>query len=189
MTRPIPIPVNMAFSALFSSPAPIFCETKDAIDCMRAEGTSIAKFTILHATPYPEDAARPSLFTNAQSARKETWVKNSWRARGRPILSESLASLLKVKLLFFILKGSPLFFKRRRAKTTLTACAKTVAIAAPAVFILKTAHNRRSPTIFTTHATATKMSGDLLSPSPLKIDERRLYATMKKIPPPHILTY
>lgn len=38
--------------------------------------------------------------------------------------------------------------------TTLTSCAKIVANAAPATFILKTATKTKSPTILTTHAIA-----------------------------------
>ena len=49
--RPTPIPVSMDFLARFGFPAPTFCETKEAMDCIRELGTSMAKFTILHATP------------------------------------------------------------------------------------------------------------------------------------------
>ena len=45
------MPVNMDRLARFSSPAPTFWDTKEAMDCMRALGTSMAKFTILQATP------------------------------------------------------------------------------------------------------------------------------------------
>ena len=90
MVIPTPMPVNIAFLALFSFPAPTFCDTKDAIDCIKELGISIAKLTSLHATPYPEDASSPSLLTNAQRARKETCVRNSWSARGSPILSARL---------------------------------------------------------------------------------------------------
>mgnify|MGYP001734131507 FL=1 len=77
------MPVNIAFLALFSLPAPTFCDTNDAIDCISELGISIAKFTILHATPYPEDASSPSLLINAHSARNDICVRNScmptWR--------------------------------------------------------------------------------------------------------------
>ena len=49
--RPMPIPVSMACRARFLLPAPMFWETKDAMDCMRALGMSMAKLTILLATP------------------------------------------------------------------------------------------------------------------------------------------
>ena len=49
--RPMPIPVNMDFLARFRLPAPTFWETKDAMDCIRELGISIAKLTILQATP------------------------------------------------------------------------------------------------------------------------------------------
>ena len=45
------IPVSMAFLALRSFPAPTFCATKEAMDCIRAEGISMTKDTILFATP------------------------------------------------------------------------------------------------------------------------------------------
>ena len=73
----MPMPVNIAFLARFSFPAPTFCETKDAIDCISELGISNAKFTILHATPYPEDASKPSLLTNAQRARNDICVRHS----------------------------------------------------------------------------------------------------------------
>ena len=42
--------------------------------------------------------------------------------------------------------------------------------------------------MLTMQATSTKMSGERLSPRPLKMAESRLYATMKKIPPPQMRT-
>ena len=75
--NPIPIPVNIAFFALSSLPAPTFCDTKEAIDCISALGINMAKFTILQATPYPEEASSPNLFINAHSARNDIWVRNS----------------------------------------------------------------------------------------------------------------
>ncbi|CUQ37212.1 Uncharacterised protein [Dorea longicatena] len=44
---------------------------------MSALGTSMAKFTILQATPYPEEASSPSRLTKAQSARNDICVRNS----------------------------------------------------------------------------------------------------------------
>jgi hypothetical protein len=41
------------------------------MDCIKALGTSIAKFTILHATPYPDDASNPKRLIKAHNARKE----------------------------------------------------------------------------------------------------------------------
>ena len=49
--RPTPMPVNMACRARLCFPAPTFCDTKDAMDCIRALGISMAKLTILQATP------------------------------------------------------------------------------------------------------------------------------------------
>ena len=51
IVTPTPIPVSMDFFARFFFPAPIFWETNDAIDCISALGTSMAKLTILQATP------------------------------------------------------------------------------------------------------------------------------------------
>ena len=48
---PTAMPVNMDFFARFTLPAPIFCATNDAIDCISALGTSMTKLTILLATP------------------------------------------------------------------------------------------------------------------------------------------
>ena len=72
ITSPTPMPVNIAFLALFSLPAPTFCDTNDAIDCISELGINIAKFTILQATPYPDEASSPSLLINAHNARNET---------------------------------------------------------------------------------------------------------------------
>ena len=71
--------------------------------------------------------------------------------------------------------------------TTLTSCAKIVANAAPATFILKTATKTKSPTILTTHAIATKINGSQEFPSPRKIPLITLDATTNKIPAPQIL--
>ena len=80
----------------------------------------MAKFTILQATPYPEEASSPNLFTNAQSARKDIWVRNSWRARGSPIPRNRLHGELKRKSDFLMEKGSFFFSRMTIAHTTLT---------------------------------------------------------------------
>ena len=108
-SSPTPIPVNIDRLARFGFPAPTFWETKEAMDCISALGISMAKFTILQATPYPEEASSPNLFTNAQSARKDIWVRNSWRARGSPIPRKRLHWELKHKSDFFDGKGKLLF--------------------------------------------------------------------------------
>ena len=158
------------------------------MDCMRELGMSIAKLTILQATPYPEDASSPSRLTNAQSARKDICVRNSCKASGRPIFKALTQCILILKSCLLISNGSSLFTSRNNANTTLTACAATVAIAAPAASRCSPATKIRSPAILTTQATATNNNGDLLSPRPLKIAASRLYATMKKIPPPQMRT-
>lgn len=73
--------------------------------------------------------------------------------------------------------------------TTLTACASTVAIAAPATFIFNTATKSKSPAMFTTQAIVTNKSGIFESPKPLKMLLITLYAIINKMPPPQIRTY
>ena len=106
ITSPTPIPTNIVFFALFSLPAPTFCETNDAIDCISELGMSIAKLTILHATPYPDDACNPSLLTNAHKARNEICVRNSCNASGSPTFNALLQCLLIEKSFLVILNGS-----------------------------------------------------------------------------------
>ena len=96
-------------------------------------------------------------------------------ARGIPIFNALLQCIFILKSLFVIVNILFLFTSINNASITLTACANTVAIAAPAASILRPATSKRSPTIFITQATATNISGDLLSPSPLKIADKRLY--------------
>ena len=160
--------------ARFFFPAPTFWDTKDAMDCISELGTSIAKLTILQATPYPEEASRPSRLTKAQSARKESWVRNSCNASGKPIWRNLLHCGFSLKSLFLIVNGRSFLIRRSTANTTLSACAVTVAIAAPAASIWNPATRTISPITFTIHATSTKSSGDLLSPSPRKIADSRL---------------
>ena len=129
---PMPIPVSIAFLALSSFPAPTFCDTNEAIDCISELGTSMAKLTILQATPYPDDASKPSLLINAHSARNDICVRNSCIASGSPTESNLLHCLFNLKSFLDILNGSSLFFSSTSARTTLTAWATTVAMAAPA---------------------------------------------------------
>ena len=60
------------------------------MDCMRELGTSIAKLTILHATPYPEEASSPSLLTNAHNARKDICVKKLLKRKWQSDFQEPL---------------------------------------------------------------------------------------------------
>ena len=69
------------------------------------------------------------------------------------------------------------------------ACAITVARAAPATFILRTATKKRSPNTFTIQAMSTKRRGVLLSPTPRNIELIRLYATINMMPAPQIRMY
>lgn len=48
--------------------------------------------------------------------------------------------------------------------------------------------NTAFPATLTRQATSTNSSGERLSPSPRKMAESRLYATMKKVPPPQMRT-
>lgn len=77
ITMPIDIPVSIAFFARSSLFAPTFCATKELIDCIRDDGISITKLTILFATPYPEDASSPILLMKATRARNEICVSSS----------------------------------------------------------------------------------------------------------------
>ena len=73
--------------------------------------------------------------------------------------------------------------------TTETAWAATVAMAAPAAFILNPAIKTRSPTMFTAQAIPTKSRGLFESPSPRKTALIKLYARIKTNPTPQILIY
>ena len=79
-----------------------------------------------------------------------------------------------LKSCFVILNGSFLLNNNIKAKTTLIACAKTVAMAAPAASKCNPATRTKSPIILITQATATNKRGDLLSPKPLKIADNKL---------------
>ena len=144
---------------------------------------------ILQAMPYPEEAVNPKLFTNAQTITNEIWVNKSWRARGMPIFKIWTVSSLKPKSLRFTSMPATRRFNKPIAKTTLTACAKTVAKAAPATFIWSTATKYKSPMMLMIQAIPTKIKGERLSPKPRKIALNKLYATIKKIPEPQIRIY
>lgn len=111
---------------------------------------------------------------NAHNARKDICVRHSCSARGSPIFKALLQCSFILKSLFLIVNGRFLLNNRSNANTTLTAYANTVAIAAPAASRCNPATSIRSPAIFTIQATATNISGDLLSPSPLNMADRRL---------------
>jgi len=73
--------------------------------------------------------------TNAHRAKKESWVKNSWSASGSPMERNFGHWGLNRKSCRVIVNGSFFLIKRRIANTTLSACAETVAMAAPAASI------------------------------------------------------
>ena len=179
----------MERKALFSFPAPTFCETKEDIDCIKALGINMAKLCTLLATPYPEEAANPNEFTKAHNAKKLNCVNNSCKAIGVPILIMPPSSSSRQISFFCNVKGNSFLRIIKTDNNTLTPCAATVAMAAPATFICNPATNKRSPKIFTTHAINTNNNGDLESPIPLNTEEIVLYAVISKKPVPHILMY
>ena len=73
-----------------------------------------------------------------------------------------------LKSAFLMEKGRSFFSSMITAQTTLTACAATVAIAAPTASRWNPATRTRSPMMLTTQATSTKIRGDRLSPRPRK---------------------
>ena len=188
MTSPMPRPVYIDCLARLWLPAPTFCATKDAIDCMSALGMSMAKLTILHATPYPDDASSPSRLTKAQSAKKENWVKNSCKASGSPMDKNLRHWGFSRTSARRTVKDRSFRRSMTSAQTTLTAWASTVASAAPAASRPNPATSTRSPTMLTMQATRTKISGERLSPRPRNTADNKLYATMKKIPHPQMRT-
>ena len=79
-------------------------------------GTSMAKLTILQATPYPDDASRPSLLINAHSARNDICVRNSCIASGSPTESNLLHCLFNLKSFLAILNGSFFLLQQHKRK-------------------------------------------------------------------------
>ena len=107
-------------------------------------------------------------------AKKVMLVKSSCSASGAPTRTNPPTSLSRRMSRMEKEKGS---FCRRMIKSeriTLTACAPMVAMAAPATFISSTATSTRSPTMLTTQAMPTNMSGSRELPSPRKMQLIRL---------------
>ena len=65
------IPYLSALIALSYLFAPAFWATKDDIDCMKDEGTSMMKAQTFSATPTPADGISPSEFTMAWIMRND----------------------------------------------------------------------------------------------------------------------
>ena len=138
----------------------------------------------------PADCSNPSELTIARITRNDTPTSTSCSAIGTPRRripavsgrSKRSCSLRKVN-------GSLRRAITSSDRTTLMACANTVASAAPAAPRWKTATSSRSPKIFTTHAMATVMSGILESPSPRKTLPMTLNATMNSVPAEQMRTY
>jgi len=93
---PKDIPNQVALLARRGRFAPVFCETKTAMACIKVPGTSIIKLMIFWATPYPEDAARPKLLIMAQMSRKDILVSADWSVKGSPNLQNSFISILNL---------------------------------------------------------------------------------------------
>ena len=81
---------------------------------------------------------------------------------------------MKGKMFLCKMKRQAFFLIKIRERTTLTACAATVAMAAPAAPIVNPSISVMSPTMLVTQAMDTKMSGDLESHIPLKTALSRL---------------
>ena len=151
-------------------PAPIFWATKADIDWLKAEGTSIMNPHSFSATPTPAEGITPREFTIAVMARKEILTRRSWKAMGSP-RRNTLPILFLSKTISVLRKVNGSFCLRiiSTEMITLSAWARTVAIAAPAVAMPKTPTRRKSPAILNTQAIATVTSGILESPIPRKI--------------------
>ena len=90
-----------------------------------------------NATLYPDEASSPSLLIKAHKAKNDICVRNSCNASGRPTFINLLHWLLILKSCFRMRKPYFFFFNIISARTTLTACAVTVATAAPAAYFLQ----------------------------------------------------
>ena len=138
-------------------------------------------------TPTPAEAVVPIPLTRAWITRKELPTSSSCSATGTPM--RSCRSILRVSLRPArggMANGSGLRQRKNRESSTLTACAATVAMAAPAAPRWNPATSSRSPTMLTAQATATVYSGVLASPAPRSTAPRKLYATIKTMPNPQI---
>ncbi len=178
---------SLALSLRF---APMFCATNADRDCMYAEATSIRKPHIFSATPTPALCVRPRELTIANITRKERLTSSSCSATGAPNLNSCSAMSFSMRISAREnANGIALRDIIISESTTLTACASTVAYAAPSAPILNTATSSRSPNILTTHAIATVISGIFESPMPRNMLPRRLKAIMNIVPAEHMRTY
>ena len=128
------IPYPSVLRARCGCTAPIFCATKTEMDCIKADGTSMINPHSFSATPTPAEAITPIAFTMAIRTRKEMLTRTSCNATGMPSFRIRPVSPLRKRMYSFrIVKGKPRFRIIHNVIATLTACAATVAIAAPAV--------------------------------------------------------
>ena len=155
--------------------APTFCATNAVMDWAKAEGISITKAQSFSATPTPAEGMVPMPLAMAMMTKNEMLTSKSWAATGTPMAStrRKIAPSQRMSRRVMV-KGS---FRRRmmaRLRRTLTAWAKTVAMAAPATPMPQGPTRSRSPPMFSTQAMATVISGIRESPMPRKMPPSRL---------------
>ena len=103
------------------------------MDCMKELGTSMMNAHTFSATPTPADAVTPSVLTIARIIRKEMLTRKSWMAIGVP-----RPSTFPISIWFHLTdclskaNGSCFLEIIQSDSTTESACAATVAAAAPA---------------------------------------------------------
>lgn len=142
------------------------------------------------AMPMPADCKSPRELTIARMTRNDTPTSTSCSAIGMPRRRiPAVSGRSKRSCSLRNVKGSLRRMMTNRDKITLTACANTVASAAPAAPIWNTSTSSRSPKMFVTHAIATVISGILESPSPRKTLPLTLNATMNSVPAEQMRTY
>ena len=173
--RDRPIPTRSARLARSNFPAPMFWAEKADRDWLMAKAISMIKAQTFSATPTPAETSSPRLLAIARRTRKDTFTSRSERARGRPNrMTEPQSDLSHRMSRTRNRKGSFCFRIRKKDQITLTAWALTVAMAAPAAPRCRRATSSRSPTMLTTVAIATVISGVLESPMPRKMLPIRL---------------
>ena len=172
----MPMPTPRLFFARSYMPAPIFWAAKALTEELMATAGRIAKELNLPTTPTAADAvAPPMLFTSAVITRKEMFTMMLCTEDGipRPTIS-FIFSVWMRKDRSLKSKMKRLRLKYRAARIRLTACAITVAQAAPAAPIPRPFTSHKSNTTFTRQAIPTKMRGRMESPKPRWMEEMAL---------------
>ena len=141
------------------------------MDCMKAMGTSMMIMQTFSATPTPAEALSPSLLTMERFTRKEKPTMKSCRAMGVPkrTMRPSMRQSGRRMSLQPKEKGSLRRLKTQREIRTLTVWLPTVAMAAPAAPMWKTATSSRSVRMLQPQAMATVISGVFESPRPRRM--------------------